>query len=173
MSWLLIAPLLNTRTYLSLKYWSLSFNLPLKVICFAWLCLSNRINTWDTLWKKGWVGPNYCYLCFSRVESIDQLFSDCRFIKDIILGLSLALHRPIYWNEPSFRHNWANWMSNEKELLYLPLLMSWNIWITRNKYTFEDRRPVSKLVISNILEQLQTHTMTVLSKWNRILKGLD
>ena len=96
------------------KIWK--YNLPLKISCFGWdtLCKKgyimynlspHRINTWDTLCKKGWDGPNYCCLCFSGEESVDHLFTDCRFIKDIILGLSLALHHPIYWNESIFRLN--------------------------------------------------------------------
>ena len=27
-------------------------NVPLKVKCFIWLCIENRINTWDNLTKK-------------------------------------------------------------------------------------------------------------------------
>ena len=51
--------------------------------------------------------------------------------------------------------------------------MSWNIWITRNKYIFKDRRPVAKSVIYNILEQLQAHTVNALPKHNRRLNGLE
>ena len=51
--------------------------------------------------------------------------------------------------------------------------MSWNIWISINKYIFKDRRPVSKLIIYNILEQLQAHTVNALPKQNRRLNGLE
>ena len=39
------------------------YNLPLKVICFVWLCMQNKINTWDNFLKKGWTSPNRCCLC--------------------------------------------------------------------------------------------------------------
>ena len=34
------------------KIWK--WHLPLKLKCFLWLCLENRILTWDNLIKHGW-----------------------------------------------------------------------------------------------------------------------
>ena len=54
-------------------------NIPLKVICFNWLCLSERINTWDNLNKNGWIGPNCCSLCKCVTESVNHIFAECCF----------------------------------------------------------------------------------------------
>ena len=67
------------------------FKLPLKVICFVWLCLSNQINTWDNMLKKGWTGPSCCCLCMGDAESVNHLFVDCRFTREVIGGLGIAL----------------------------------------------------------------------------------
>ena len=58
-------------------------NIPLKLICFIWLCLENRINTWDNLIRRGWVGPNRCCLCRNEEESVNHLLCSCPFAKDV------------------------------------------------------------------------------------------
>ena len=100
------------------------FNLPLKVICFVWLCLSNRINTWDNLLKKCWTSPSCCCLCRGDAESVNHLFVDCRFTREVIDGLGTALHRAINWNEPTYMLNMVKWTANERDMRFLPLLMT-------------------------------------------------
>ena len=51
--------------------------------------------------------------------------------------------------------------------------MTWHIWITRNKVIFEDHGIVTKIVILNILEQLQIHIVTAHPKYNKRLNGLE
>ena len=138
------------------------FNFPLKIICFSWLCFNNSINTWDNLLRKGWVGPNYCCLCLSSAKSIDHLFSECRFTKNIIAGLNSAFDRSIQWNEPTFTQNWVNWYKNKRVFLYLPLLKSWQVWIAKNKYIFQDLCTYPKHVIVKILEMPKAHAMPIL-----------
>ena len=109
------------------------YNLTLKVICFVWLYLPNRINTWDNLLKKGWTSSNRCCLCRSDAK----LFVDCRFTKEVIVGLSSILHQAINWNEPTYLLNVVKWTRTERELRYLPLLMTWHLWLLRNIVLFE------------------------------------
>ena len=40
---------------LLIKIWK--YHLPLKIICFFWLSMMNKINTYGNLIKKGWIGP--------------------------------------------------------------------------------------------------------------------
>ena len=37
--------------------------LPLKLICFTWLLMKDRILTWDHLQSRGFNGPGLCVLC--------------------------------------------------------------------------------------------------------------
>ncbi len=47
---------------------------PPKVLCFTWLTLHNRILTWDTLLKKGFIKPGRCSLYWAVVENCHHLF---------------------------------------------------------------------------------------------------
>ena len=47
-------PLVNTS--IMSRIWG--FSIPLKIKCFLWLAIDNRISTWDILKSKGWSGPN-------------------------------------------------------------------------------------------------------------------
>lgn len=149
------------------------FNLPLKVICFVWLCLANRINSWDNLQKKGWIGPSYCCLCLGDAESVDHIFVDCSFTKEVIGGLSVALQRNISWNEPTFKQSLVKWTGMEKKLKYLPLLMTWQLWITCNRIIFENYRSCAQLTIHIILDQLHRYEVKVAARTNRRLFGME
>ena len=53
-----------------------SFSIPLKIKCFIWLAVGNRILTWENLMKRGWLGPGMCALCRNGEESVQHLFID-------------------------------------------------------------------------------------------------
>ena len=86
-----------------MKIWS--FNLPLKIKCFVWIMCYKKINTWDTLCKKGWCGPNRCCLCKEEAESVEHLFVSCRFLKEVIGGLSCILNVYLDWSAHTFQEN--------------------------------------------------------------------
>ena len=98
---------------------------------------------------------------------------DCRFTKDIILGLSLILHRAINWNEPTYLLNVIKWTRTEREMRYLPFLMTWQIWLLRNRVIFEDLCPSTLLTIHIIKEQLTKRKVKVHTRTPRNLFGLE
>jgi zinc-binding in reverse transcriptase len=55
--------------------------LPLKVCCFFWLVVQNKIFTTDNLSRKGWIGPLSCVFCHVN-ESVNHLFFACPFMSD-------------------------------------------------------------------------------------------
>jgi zinc-binding in reverse transcriptase len=55
--------------------------LSLKVRCFLWLVIQNKVLTTDNLCRKGWVGPLSCVFC-SNNESVNHLFLICLFLFD-------------------------------------------------------------------------------------------
>jgi len=64
------------------KWWGhsiWSWNVPLKIKCFIWLVLHNRILTWDNLRRRDWKGSGICSLCRTNMESIPHLFIQCSF----------------------------------------------------------------------------------------------
>ena len=129
-------------------------DIPLKVICFIWLCLANCMNTWDNLIRKGWTGPNRCSLYKNGEELVNHLFSTCSFTHHIFNYLSRILDRSMDWNEPSFEDNMDTWFRNEKELLHLPLLTTWHMWLTRNRVILDDLNPDANVICHSILQQL-------------------
>lgn len=67
----------NLENDIMMKIWY--FNIPLKIKCFVWLTCNKRIDAWDNLSKKGWIGPNRCCLCNEELELVDHLFVSCHF----------------------------------------------------------------------------------------------
>jgi len=63
------------------KIWR--WNLPGKIICFSWLCLKNKIYTWDDLFHRGWIGSNWCPLCKEVVETIQHILVECKFTQSV------------------------------------------------------------------------------------------
>jgi zinc-binding in reverse transcriptase len=64
----------------SMNYlWELK--LSLKVRCFLWLVVQNKILITDNLSRKGWIGPLSCVFCPVN-ESVNHLFLTCPFMSD-------------------------------------------------------------------------------------------
>lgn len=59
------------------------WDVPLKIICFTWLILHNWIFTWDTLMKKGFVGPRRCPHYKSTLEDCIHFFIHFPFAQEI------------------------------------------------------------------------------------------
>ena len=82
-----------------------SSNIPLKIICFVWLCIENQINTWDNLRKKGWSGPNKCNLYKNSEESVNHLFVEYSFTQDTINLLHRKFNCSLVWDDVSLLGN--------------------------------------------------------------------
>ena len=116
------------------KIWK--YHIPLKIICFSWLNLLNKINTYENLIKTGWTGPHWCCLCRSASESVEHLFLDCSFTKKITALIKTTLDIPHFWKESNYILNVSSWISLGNTLKYLPFFLTWHIWLTRNKRIF-------------------------------------
>ena len=67
-------------------------NLPLKIKCFLFLFLENKLLTQDNYQKRGGIGTNMCILCCSTLEIVEHLFVSCSFTTQV-------------WNEVIFYLN--------------------------------------------------------------------
>ena len=112
------------------------FNISQKLKCFTWMDFNMKINTWDNLCKRGWIGPNRCSLCKTDAETIDHIFVGCSFVQEVILSLGRIFDVHLTWTASSLLENLTRWFSKDGELLYLPILFIWNPWKTRNNYIF-------------------------------------
>ena len=122
-----------------LKIWHL--NIPQNLKCFIWLICNMNINTWDTLCKKGWHGPNRCCLCKGDAKTMEHLFVGYPFCKKLIQDINCLFDVHLLWSAPTLMENLINWVSKGGTLQYLPLFLIWNIWKARNRNLFDDLTP--------------------------------
>ena len=108
-----------------------------KIHCFLWLCLDNRITTWNILVKRGWHGPNICSLCGKAEETVNHLFIVCHFGMLFRKELSLMLNLDWTWEGSDLNLNLRQWINNDPGFLYLSALFCWSIWKMRNIVLFE------------------------------------
>ena len=52
---------LNDNAFWFHKTWK--WDIPLKLKCFMWLVVHNKLSTWDNIRKMGFHGPHKCSLC--------------------------------------------------------------------------------------------------------------
>ncbi|OVA00837.1 Reverse transcriptase zinc-binding domain [Macleaya cordata] len=63
------------------KIWSKEWSQ--RVSFFLWLVYKLRILTYDSLMKKGRYGPNVCYMCLKKEESVNHTLLHCDFAQNI------------------------------------------------------------------------------------------
>lgn len=98
------------------------YNIPLKVKSFAWLCINHRINTLEMLWKKGWCGPNICFLCLNGPETDDHLFCVCTFGRAVFASVVAHYGLGQVWMGSSLRFCLDTWLQQGRGSLYLLFL---------------------------------------------------
>jgi hypothetical protein len=93
-----------------IKFWK--WHLALKVILFFWLALRNKILTWDSLQRKGWMGPGYCCLCCQRTKDSNHAFIDYFFTRSMWAKCAHALNFNNQWVRTSLIECMNNWLLN-------------------------------------------------------------
>lgn len=76
----------NTLWHINITGWkkrSWTRRILLKVKLFTWLLSEYKLNTWDTLQKKGRAGPSFCHLCRINLKTTNHLFIDCSFTRRV------------------------------------------------------------------------------------------
>ena len=94
------------RKFAMPKIWA--YTVPLKIKCFIWLAVENRISTWEKLARKGWLGPNRCSLCKGEEEFVKHLFIVCSYTLHIFNCKIKRFNMMISW---STFLSWLIWRS--------------------------------------------------------------
>ena len=130
------------------KIWSKD-GLP-KINIFFWILGHGKTLTTDYLRKGGLEGPLRCILCKECEESLQHLFLECKFFREVWhqaykepqFELTLSTNWDdifVRWkdyyqgsllNKPYFARAWDA----------LPRYICWKIWTTRNKEIFEGEK---------------------------------
>ena len=147
--------------------WSLK--LPLKIICFTWLLVKDKILTWDHLQSRGFYGPSRCFFCEKDIESCDHMFLLCPFIAKIFTHLSSCLSFTFspHSSVRSFLSHWFNSFAISESFLYTPVAVFWYLWLFRNNCIFENNKPYASLLISKIESFLALYPVPQFTKKSR------
>lgn len=118
------------------------WHLPLKLQCFLWFALVNRLKTWDNLKMCGWIGPSRCVLCRMESETATHLFVDCGFIKNIWGKFTSYLGLTHHWEGCNVEKCLYDWVRFEKAHFTLPVFICWVIWRAQNIALFDNYIPI-------------------------------
>jgi hypothetical protein len=135
------------------------WNIAQKIKLFIWLAAENKILTWDNLQNRGWEGPNICHLCQKDSETVTHLLVKCVFTQQIWSRIIKELKLRTKWEGNSMRNCFEYWAKKETKYSHLPCLVSWHIWLERNKTIFEHGSPSTNTVCYKILGGLECAKM--------------
>jgi hypothetical protein len=113
----------------------------MKTKVFAWLLLSDRLNTRDLLVQRHWkvTDDTHCELCAARAyEDRVHLFFDCMFSARIWSYLGID------WRSgDSIQAIIAHAKQSFQKPFFMEVLITatWNIWLIRNGKNFRHERP--------------------------------
>jgi len=127
------------------------WKVPLKLKCFFWLVLHNRLLTWDNLCLRGWQGPSLCYLCNADNESVLHLFIRCPFALKIwdyiITEMRLVWNR----NNDTMGELFNRWTRTFRKYKGLFIFVCWGIWRCRNNVIFNGIQSTGEQIGAGII----------------------
>lgn len=131
------------------KVWKL--RCPTKARLLTWTNIENKTPTWDALQKRNHHGPGWCCLCKVDTESIPHLFINYRLTKEVWKELSAVYGKHFGWEGETVELALGRWMADRslKSFNSLPAVVSWGIWIYRNRSIFENKVVTPQLVAAN------------------------
>lgn len=108
---------------------------------FNWLVWKNRILSLENLANRqcNTLPTATCVLCHAGIESVDHLFLQCSYAREVWGSLCRMLHLP----EPpiSIRDLWLDWRGSMRPVLRHSVdlvikALVWSIWLARNDRIF-------------------------------------
>lgn len=160
------------------KIWSMKW--PMKHGFFLWQAVLNRLPTLTNLQKRGsaFINPNgspianSCIFCGTRAEDNDHLFLHCSFASRIWSFFQNGARRVVLTPHQSVLDVISNWNTAGltplgKEIWKrIPTSIMWNLWIERNKRTFNGQSLQFSSIIATI--KIQTFYRRL---WNRVSRA--
>jgi hypothetical protein len=92
-----------------------------KIICFLWLCLEDRLLTGINYKKRGGIRPSVCTLCLKAEESVTNLFVDCQITQMIWGHILTSLRIDFEWNKATIEENLKFWFLKLPNHKYISL----------------------------------------------------
>ncbi|XP_039126955.1 uncharacterized protein LOC120263117 [Dioscorea cayenensis subsp. rotundata] len=126
---------------------------PKKINIFNWLAWKNKILSLENLARRccNRLPTATCVLCHANLESVDHLFFQCSFARQVWNYFVQLLQLP---DPPStITSAWGNWRSLVRPARRVigdsvVKAIVWNVWLSRNDYIFNTNCiPVNALII--------------------------
>jgi hypothetical protein len=126
------------------------WTIPLKIKLFLWLAGKEKILTWDKLRRRGWEGPNICLLCRRAPEDAHHLFIHCHFAREVWTYLLKLFSLPYTWKSDTLSDCFQLWTSLKSPPYCLAAHVCWQLWLARNRATFEEQSPSLRHVVRSV-----------------------
>eukprot|EP00253_Pinus_taeda_P030603 PITA_30603 len=109
-------------------------NAPPRTRLFFWCVLKYIIPTGDHLTRRSIYGPSWCSLCKEASETTVHLFLQCPATCTLWNNISVHIHFSGNWRGDDITSTWTDWNCCHpgSNLLNLPLMVTWHIWLARN-----------------------------------------
>lgn len=125
-------------------WWAISiwkWHVPVKLKCFYWLIVHNKILTWDNLCRCRWQGSRLCPHCLAHTKSTEHLLIQCSFARNLWHSLCVSLHIDGSRNYSSIKDCMIYWATQQRLHKTLPIFICWGLWKSRNSWIFEGIKP--------------------------------
>jgi hypothetical protein len=135
-----------------------------RIKVFAWLLLSDRLNTRDMIRRRHWNVTNvfHCVLCPSHItEDWTHLFFKCPF------SIRIWNYLQIQWEDGnSFQEVFSKAMRsfNQPFFTEVVILACWHIWKQRNEAIFQQILPSFRAWRSRFIHEATLHTNRMKAK---------
>ena len=93
---------------------------PHKIKCFSWMCINDKVSTWENILKRGCVDPSIFQLCWCESESIAHLLVDTRFGKAVWRIGTSSLGFVFHWEDITLHGNMKGWIRAGPNSIHLP-----------------------------------------------------
>eukprot|EP00253_Pinus_taeda_P004599 PITA_04599 len=123
---------------------------PEKAKFVFWCILKRKVPTWEILQSIYKQGPGRYSLCKNDSETIRRLFIECPIVQKVWLEVGMLIQKQIIWEGDVITDVWDKWwrLYPEGNLWNLPPIISWGIWIAKNRCIFLDKEtPVETIVV--------------------------
>ena len=118
-----------------------------------WSILEQKVSTSDILQKRQFHGPRCYSLCKNSLENINHLFLECPFSSYIWPEALRTIDCNINWQGQSAEDALRLWMLNQttNPFKYLPLIISYGVWITRKNAIFQEALTTPPIVVAQAI----------------------
>eukprot|EP00253_Pinus_taeda_P014598 PITA_14598 len=111
---------------------------------FFWCALHGSVPTGEQLIRRAIHGPTWCTLCKNEAEFTNHIFLLCPTVQALWRNICQQLGISGDWCGPDIQCAWGSWYQRHlgSKAINLPPMVTWYIWLARNRAIFEDR-PIS------------------------------